>query len=283
MPQIRRPSSFGATELRAVNQGATAALSAAMCLRRMLPLAILSAPRQVVVSQTLARDPLVIRFPRRRQRNQPIEGSPFTTVWCSEENAAIAESRGLGLPRAGGVASLVCHDPPLLSDTIAVLMVKWTSRFGLDRNAVINATRTAVATVLSLLLARSVLKLSEFYWAPISTIVILLSTINPLTLAWQRFAGTALGATLGALIATFFHANWMVYGVGIFVCGILSAVLRLGSAHRFAAIALSIVLLVAHGQPPWIVALHRFFEVSLGISVALMVTSVWPLPANRTS
>jgi len=162
-------------------------------------------------------------------------------------------------------------------------MVKWTSRFGLDRNAVINATRTAVATVLSLFLARSVLKLPEFYWAPISTIVILLSTINPLTLAWQRFAGTALGATLGALIATFFHANWMVYGVGIFVCGILSAVLRLGSAHRFAAIALSIVLLVAHGQPPWIVALHRFFEVSLGISVALMVTSVWPLPANRTS
>jgi len=84
-------------------------------------------------------------------------------------------------------------------------------------------------------------------------------------------------------MATFFHANGMVYGVGIFVCGILSAVLRLGSAYRFAAIALSIVLLVAHGQPPWIVALHRFFEVSLGISVALIVTSVWPLPANRTS
>jgi len=47
--------------------------------------------------------------------------------------------------------------------------------------------------------------------------VILLSTINPLALAWQRFAGTALGAALGAVIATFFHANWIVYGVGIFV------------------------------------------------------------------
>ena len=151
----------------------------------------------------------------------------------------------------------------------------------LDRNAVIHATRTAAAAVLSLLLARSVLKLPEFYWAPISTIVILLSTINPLTLAWQRFAGTALGAALGAVIATFFHANWIVYGVGIFVCGILSTLLRLGGAYRFAAIAFSIVLLVAHERPPWIVAAHRFVEVSLGIAVALLVTVVWRVPVSR--
>src|SRR5260370_30721023 len=106
-------------------------------------------------------------------------------------------------------------------------MVDWPKRAGLSREALVTVARTTVATVLSLLLARSLLKLPEFYWAPISTIVILLSTINPLTLAWQRFAGTALGAALGALIATFFHANWVVYGAGIFVCGILSAVLRL--------------------------------------------------------
>src|SRR5437660_10868184 len=81
------------------------------------------------------------------------------------------------------------------------------------------------------------------------TIVILLSTINPLTLAWQRFAGTALGAALGALIATFFSSNWIVYGAGIFVCGIVCSFLRVGSAYRFAAITLSIVLLVAHERP----------------------------------
>jgi len=127
-----------------------------------------------------------------------------------------------------------------------------------------------------LLLARS-LKLPEFYWAPISTIVILLSTINPLTLAWQRFAGTALGAALGALIATFFSSNWIVYGAGIFVCGIVCSFLRLGSAYRFAAITLSIVLLVAHERAPWIVASHRFVEVSLGIAVALLAAEVWRL------
>jgi uncharacterized membrane protein YccC len=70
----------------------------------------------------------------------------------------------------------------------------------------------------------------------------------------------------------------MVYGSGIFVCGVLSAILRLHSAYRFAAIALTIVLLVAHGRPPWTVAMHRFIEVSLGIAVALVVTLVWRLP-----
>jgi uncharacterized membrane protein YgaE (UPF0421/DUF939 family) len=155
-------------------------------------------------------------------------------------------------------------------------------RLGFTRDALTISARTAGATVASLLLARS-LRMPEFYWAPISTIVILLSTINPLTLAWQRFAGTAVGAFLGALIATYFHANWIVYGVGIFLCGVLSSMLHLGPAYRFAAIALSIVLLITHDRPPWVVATHRFLEVSLGIAVALVVAAVWRLPANRSA
>ncbi len=59
-----------------------------------------------------------------------------------------------------------------------------------------------------------------------------------MTLAWQRFAGTALGPAVGALVATFFPMNGMVYGAGILVCGILSALLRLDGAYRFAAITL---------------------------------------------
>jgi uncharacterized membrane protein YgaE (UPF0421/DUF939 family) len=156
-------------------------------------------------------------------------------------------------------------------------MQNWVRRVGLGRDTHIHSARTAVATVISLLLARS-LKLPEFYWAPISTIVILLSTINPLTLAWQRFAGTALGAALGALIASFFCPTWIVYGAGIFVCGIICSLLRVGTAYRFAAITLTIVLLIAHARPPWIVAVHRFVEVSLGVAVALVVTLVWRVP-----
>jgi len=154
-------------------------------------------------------------------------------------------------------------------------MAKWVTRIGISRAVLINSVRTAVAAVVSVLLAR-MLKLAEFYWAPISAIVILLSTINPLTLAWQRFVGTALGAALGALLASFLGQNWIVYGLGIFACGIISALLRLGAAYRFAAIAFTIVVLIAHTRPPWIVATHRFVEVSLGIAVALLLTVLWP-------
>src|SRR6266436_9947553 len=129
--------------------------------------------------------------------------------------------------------------------TMADWATDWARRLGLSREALINSARTAVATVASLLLARS-LRLPEFYWAPISTIVILLSTIDPLTLAWQRFVGTAVGAALGALIATHFTANWAVYGGGIFICGTVCALLRVETAYRFAAITLTIVLLIAH-------------------------------------
>jgi uncharacterized membrane protein YgaE (UPF0421/DUF939 family) len=158
-------------------------------------------------------------------------------------------------------------------------MPTWTAHLGLTREVFITAARTTIATIVALLLARS-LKLPEFYWAPISTIVILLSAIPPLTLAWQRFAGTAVGAVVGALIASYPRQNWVVYGAGIFLCGILSAVLRLGAAYRFAAITLSIVVLITHGRPPWIVATERFIEVSLGIAVALLMTVAWPVPQN---
>src|ERR1044071_3375367 len=157
-------------------------------------------------------------------------------------------------------------------------MATWT--LGVTRASLMNAARTAVATLVSLLVAR-LLKLNEFYWAPISTIVILLSTINPLSGSWQRFVGTALGAVLGAFIATFLRVNWAIYFVGIFVCGILCAILRIKESYRIAAITLSIVLLITHGSAPWMVALHRFIEVSIGIAVALLITTVWKVPQEQ--
>jgi uncharacterized membrane protein YccC len=147
---------------------------------------------------------------------------------------------------------------------------------------VADAARTTVASVASLLLAR-LLKLPEYYWAPISAIVIIQSTINPRTVAWQRFAGTALGAALGALIATVFPASpstvW-VYAAAIFLCGALCAVVRIAGAYRFAAITLTIILLIAHTRAGWIVAWHRFIEVSLGIAVGLAIALLWPIKAD---
>jgi uncharacterized membrane protein YgaE (UPF0421/DUF939 family) len=82
---------------------------------------------------------------------------------------------------------------------------------------------------------------------------------------------------VGIVLATVLHSSTLVYGLGILACGMLAWVLRLGGAYRFAAITLSIILLVPRAQAPWITGWHRFLEVSLGIFVALVVTMVWPL------
>jgi len=102
--------------------------------------------------------------------------------------------------------------------------------YKLTLDTFLDTTRTTIAAVASLLLAR-LLKLPEFYWAPISAIVIIQSTIDPRTLAWQRFAGTALGAAMGALIATFFSSSTLVYAVAVFLCGVLCALLRFGGVY----------------------------------------------------
>lgn len=155
------------------------------------------------------------------------------------------------------------------------LPLTMANAYKLTVHALLDAARTTIAAVVSLLLAR-LLKLPEFYWAPISAIVIIQSTIDPRTLAWQRFAGTALGAALGALIATFFPGSALVYAAAIFFCGLLCALFHFRGAYRFAAITLSIILLIAHERPAWIVAAHRFVEVSVGIAVALALAEVWP-------
>ena len=145
----------------------------------------------------------------------------------------------------------------------------------LDRSSIVDWVRTTVATVASFLLAR-LLRMPEYYWAPISTIVIIQSTIPPRTLGWQRFVGTAVGAVLGAALATFFHPTAWIYGLGMLLCGVLAWVLRVSGAYRFAAITLSIILLIPRTRAPWLIGWHRFLEVSLGIAVALAVTTVWP-------
>jgi len=151
---------------------------------------------------------------------------------------------------------------------------------GISRDCLLDSLRTTVAAVIAMVLAR-LLKLPEYYWAPISAIVIVQSTIPPLTLGWQRFVGTALGAALGAALATFFSASVPVYALGILLCGLLSWLLRVGGAYRFAGITLSIVLLIPHTSRPWIAGWHRFLQVSLGIAVALAVTMLWPLTKKK--
>lgn len=141
----------------------------------------------------------------------------------------------------------------------------------------IHAARTAVTAVASLLVAR-LLKLPEAYWAAITAMIVMQSTLGA---AWsvskQRLAGTAVGAILGALLVTYAGANWELFGAGVFAAGILCTALRMErNAFRYSGITLAIVMLVGRNQPAWEIALHRFVEIALGIAVGLATTAVWP-------
>ncbi len=74
----------------------------------------------------------------------------------------------------------------------------------------------------------------------------------------------------------------MVYGAGIFVCGIVCSFLRLASAYRFAAITLSVVLLIAHQRPPRIVALSPVRRNIAGNRRGAAGREVWRLPETKS-
>jgi uncharacterized membrane protein YgaE (UPF0421/DUF939 family) len=141
----------------------------------------------------------------------------------------------------------------------------------------VHSVRTAVAVVASVLAARLV-RLPETYWAPITTVVITQSSLGAaLKVSGQRFVGTALGAMVGAIVASYFGPHVLVFGASIFILGLICAAVHADrSAYRFGGIALAIVLLVPRAEPAWRIAFHRFAEVSIGIGVALIFAVVWP-------
>jgi uncharacterized membrane protein YccC len=148
---------------------------------------------------------------------------------------------------------------------------------GTDKREIVHAARTAITAVVSLLLAR-LLRLPEAYWAAITSMIVMQSNLGAAwTVSKQRLAGTAVGAVLGALLVTYAGASWEVFGAGVFVAGIICAVLRMErNAFRYSGITLAIVMLVARSLPVWEIAVHRFVEISLGIAVGLAVTAAWP-------
>jgi uncharacterized membrane protein YccC len=145
------------------------------------------------------------------------------------------------------------------------------------RQVVVHSVRTAVAAVVSLVVARF-LGLTEAYWAPITTLVITQSSLREtLVVSWHRFIGTALGALVGAIVAIQIRPNLFAFGAGVFVLGLLCALVGSDrTSYRFGGVTLAIVLLVPRTNSAWHMAFHRFAEVSIGIGVALVLTVLWP-------
>ena len=150
-----------------------------------------------------------------------------------------------------------------------------------------DSLRTALAAVVSLLVAH-LFRLPEAYWAVIATLIVMQSSLGAsLPISVQRFVGTILGAIAGGFVGTYFPGNVAAFGVAVLALGLLCAALKVErGAYRYAGITLTVIMLVPRAANEWVVAMHRFFEISLGIAVGLAVSAAWPErtrgPAEKT-
>jgi len=158
-------------------------------------------------------------------------------------------------------------------------MPQWltTDPAGLNRRALEHAAKSAIAATISILASR-LCHLPEAYWAAIASMVVMQSTLGAsLSISVSRLIGDALGALSGAILAIAFGSNIYVFGAGVFVLGLLTADIHLDrSAFRFAGITMVVVMLIPRPDSPWMVALHRFSEISIGIVIGLLLVFLWP-------
>jgi len=146
-----------------------------------------------------------------------------------------------------------------------------------DLPSVAHTVRTAIAATASVIVAR-LAQMPEAYWAAIATLVVMQSSLDAtVTLSIERVIATALGASVGAVEANYFGSSLAAYMLAVFLIGLLSLGFRLEkTAYRYASVTLTIIVLIPRANPAWIVALHRFIEVSVGILIALVVVAIWP-------
>ena len=132
--------------------------------------------------------------------------------------------------------------------------------------------RTSVVAAFCYWLTRK-FGLREGYWAAISAIVVMQSELGATVDASRdRLIGTAIGGVIGWACASLWNGNLLIYAAGIFLSMVVCWALNLGTAGRLSGVTVSIITLVAHTTSTAVMAMHRFFEVSLGIVIALAFT-----------
>jgi uncharacterized membrane protein YgaE (UPF0421/DUF939 family) len=138
----------------------------------------------------------------------------------------------------------------------------------------IGSSKAGLAAIISLWLA-NLFKLPHAYWAAVSAIVVM-GWDSTLTFAScrDRVLGTAAGALLGWVTFYAWHGHYILYGVSVALCVFACSALQFDKAGRLAAATLSIIVLVPLDAPPSRVALGRFLEVGIGVTVALVVSLV---------
>ena len=150
-----------------------------------------------------------------------------------------------------------------------------------QRARIKQAIKTAVAGVASLYAAK-LCRLPEDYWASISALIVMQSSVGAtVSASWTRLAGTAVGAVVGGIFVAMWGVNVLAFGAAVAIAFYLCSILKLAESQRLATVTVAILMLAGRGSATWIIGLHRFLEVSIGILVALLISVVlWPSGAT---
>lgn len=145
------------------------------------------------------------------------------------------------------------------------------------------AIKTAIAGVACLYITQ-LLNLPEGYWAAISALIVMQSSVGATVSASRtRLAGTAVGALIGGAFFARFGTSIPWFAVAAALSFYVCSVLNLAESQRLATVTVAIVMLIGHVEAPWTIAWHRFLEVAIGILIALVVSMVlWPSRARRS-
>jgi hypothetical protein len=144
------------------------------------------------------------------------------------------------------------------------------------------AIKTAVAGLISLYLT-TIFQLPQGYWAAITALIVMQSNVGAtLNASRTRLAGTAVGAVVGGVFVGMFGMSALGFALAVTIAFFVCDLLHLAESQRLATVTVAIIMLIPHTSAAWVIALHRFTEVALGILVALAVSlTLWPNHARR--
>ncbi len=155
---------------------------------------------------------------------------------------------------------------------------------GLDGNRLIHSLKTAIAFLLGTFIVRVFDLPLQGRWVLITILVVMCSQSRVgaiIQKSYMRFLGTILGAFIAAL--TLWSVYPSVVGTTLILClttalfsYIADSPSYLSEAGPLGAVMVVIILI---GQnPSYASVFSRFFEISLGITIALLVSRfIWPL------
>jgi hypothetical protein len=145
------------------------------------------------------------------------------------------------------------------------------------------AIKTAIAGVAAMYITR-LFQLPEGYWAAISALIVMQSNVGAtLDASRTRLAGTAVGAVVGGVFVALWGANILGFGLAVTIAFFICTELRLAESQRLATVTVAIIMLIRGASAAWVIALHRFAEVALGILIALVISlTLWPNHARRS-